>query len=95
MAARAAVPNDGLSSTIGLRESSNLGGILRGEENLVTPTTPVRVAKPDLHSCYWRKLPRIPGRDVRDNEATCSLLITRKNAFFELNLGLNQVHWIY
>ena len=52
--------NDGLSSTRGLRGSSDLGGILRGEENLVTPTTPVRVAKPDLHSCYWGVTPTDP-----------------------------------
>ena len=44
--------NDRLSSTRGLRGSSDLGGILGGEENLVTPTTPVRVAKPNLHSYY-------------------------------------------
>ena len=44
--------NDGLSSTRGLRGSSDLGGIPQGEENLVTPTNPVGVAKPNLHSYY-------------------------------------------
>ena len=49
--------NDGLSSTRGLRDSSDLGGILRGKENL-TPTTPVRVAKPNLHICFWGGTPK-------------------------------------
>ena len=86
MAARAAVPmTDSVSSTRGLRRSSDLGGIPKGEENLVTPTTPVGVAKPDLHSTYiviGEELPRIPGCDVRDHGVTCSLLNNRKNVFF-------------
>ena len=43
--------NDRVSSTRGLRGSSDLGSILGGEENLVTPT--VGFAMPNLHSCYW------------------------------------------
>ena len=39
-----------LNSTRGLRGSADLGSILRGEENLVILTTPVGVAKLDLHS---------------------------------------------
>ena len=80
--------NNGLSSTRGLRGNSDLGGILRGEENLVTPTTPVGVAKPDLHSVIGEELPRIPGYDVRDHGATCSLLIIIKKYFFWTKSGV-------
>ena len=70
--------NDGLSSTRGLRRSSDLHVEGRGEENLVTPTTPVGVAKPDLHSCIGEEL---PGHDIETTEPPVLYLLIGKYAF--------------
>ena len=79
--------NDRLSSTRGLRGISDLGGILRDKENLVTPTTPVRLSSPAFIAIIGEELPQIPGRDVRDHRTACSLLINKQKSIFELNSG--------
>ena len=65
--------NDGLSSTRGLRGTFDLGGILRGEEHLVTSTTPVGLPSPTFIDVIGEELPQIPGCDVRGHGTTCSL----------------------
>ena len=74
--------NDRLSSTRGLRANADLGGILRGEENLVTSTTPVRLSRPAFIAVIGEELPQIPGRDVRDHGTTYSLLINKQKILF-------------
>ena len=79
--------NDRLSSTRGLMANADLGGILRGEENLVAPTTPVGLSSPDFIAVIGEELPWIPGRDVRDHGTACSLLINKQKIPFWTKSG--------